>query len=115
MAAFALVAPSAGLSCKSATVATAALLNGADVPVISAGVRRSALTFCGDSGVVQLAGLVVENPHGLHLNTFRFSAKARLIVCSRIIGRSQNGQMTSFVDVGPSLIMCLCRDGEPSP
>jgi hypothetical protein len=47
-------------------------------------------------GVVQLTGSVVENPHGLHWNTFKFSAKARLIMCSKIIGRPQMGQMTSF-------------------
>ena len=84
---------------------TAAFVNGAELRVIPSGVLRSALTFCDDGGVVQLAGSVVENPHGLHLNTFRFSAKARLIVRTRIIGRPQTGQMTSFVDVGTSLIL----------
>ncbi len=54
--------------------------------------------------VFALTGSVVENPHGLHLNTFRFSAKARLIVCSNVIGRRHPGQITSFVDVGSSLI-----------
>jgi hypothetical protein len=48
------------------------------------------LTFCG------APGRAVENPHGLHLSTFRFSAKARLIVCNKIMGRPQTGQMTSF-------------------
>lgn len=66
-----------------------------------------ALTFCDDGGAVQLTGSVVENPHGLHLNTFRFSAKARLIVSSKIIGRPQTGQMTSFVDVASLLIEVL--------
>jgi hypothetical protein len=61
-------------------------------------------TFRDDGGVVQLTGSVVENPHGLHLNTFRLSAKARLIVCSKIIGRPQTGQMTSFADVRFSLM-----------
>jgi hypothetical protein len=56
-----------------------------------------ALTSRHDGGVVQLRGSVVENPHGPHLNTFRFSPKARQIVCSKIIGRPQTGQMTSFV------------------
>jgi hypothetical protein len=50
---------------------------------------------------------MVENPHGLHLNTFRFSAKARLIVCSEIIGRPQTGQTTSFADVRFSLMTYL--------
>jgi hypothetical protein len=58
----------------------------------------------GNDEVVQLTGSVVENPHGLHLNTFKSSAKARLIVCSKIIGRPQTRQMTSFVDVGSLLI-----------
>jgi hypothetical protein len=44
---------------------------------------------------VQLTGSVVENPQGLHWNTFKFSANARLIVCSNVIGRPQTGQMTS--------------------
>jgi hypothetical protein len=57
-----------------------------------------AFTSRDDGGVVQLTGSVIENPHP-HLNTFRFSPKARQIVCSKIIGRPQTGQMTSFVDV----------------
>jgi hypothetical protein len=39
----------------------------------------------------------MQNPQGLHFNTFKSSAKARLIVCSNIIGRPQTGQMTSTV------------------
>jgi hypothetical protein len=50
---------------------------------------------------------MVENPHGLHLNTFRFSAKARLIACSEIMGRPQTGQTTSFADVRFSLMTYL--------
>jgi hypothetical protein len=65
-----------------------------------------ALTSRDDGAVVQLTGSVVENPHGSHLNTFRFPPKARQIVCSKIIGRPQTGQMTSFVDVS-SLIGAL--------
>jgi hypothetical protein len=57
-----------------------------------------------DGGVVQLTGSVIENPHGLHLNTFKLSAKARLTVCSKIIGRPQTGQMTSFMLLTSSLI-----------
>jgi hypothetical protein len=60
-----------------------------------------------DRGMDQLAGSVVENPHGSHLNTFKSSAKARLIVCSNVIGRPQTGQMTSFVNVASPLIMNL--------
>jgi hypothetical protein len=60
-----------------------------------------------DGGVVQLTGSVVENPHGLHWSTFKFSAKARLIVCSKVIGRPQTGQTTSFVLVTSSLMAHL--------
>jgi hypothetical protein len=49
-----------------------------------------ALAFCGR--VDQLAGSVIEKPQGLHLNTYRSSAKARLISCSSVIGRLQTGQ-----------------------
>jgi hypothetical protein len=40
----------------------------------------------------------------MHLKTFRLSAEARLIVCNKIIGRPQTGQMTSFADVRFSLM-----------
>jgi hypothetical protein len=40
-------------------------------------------------------GSVIENPHGLHLSTFRFSANARRIVWSNIIECPQTGQATS--------------------
>ena len=59
----------------------------------------------GGGGVVQLTGSVVENPHCLHWNTYKFSAKARLIVCSKVIGCPQTGQMTSFVGVTSLLIV----------
>jgi hypothetical protein len=67
--------------------------------------RQAFAAFGG--GVIQLTGSVIENPHGLHLNTFRFSAKARQIVCSNVIGRPQTGQMTSFVNVASPLIVHL--------
>jgi hypothetical protein len=57
-----------------------------------------ALTFRDDGGVIELTGSVVENPHGLHLNTFRLSAKACLIVCNKIIGRPRDRTMTLFAD-----------------
>jgi hypothetical protein len=75
------------------------------LPAIHCWRARSACVLNG--GVVQLKGSVVENPQGLHLKTFRFSPKARLIVRSTIIGRPQTGQMTSFVDVTSSLMMRL--------
>jgi len=49
-------------------------------------------------------GSVIENPHGLHWNTFKFSANARLIVFKNVISRPQTGQMTSFSGVTSSLI-----------
>lgn len=54
--------------------------------------------------MVLLTGSVFKYPHGLHWNTFKFSAKARLIVCRRVIGRPQAAQMTSFVELGSLLI-----------
>ena len=48
------------------------------------------------------ASTVVENPHGLHWNTFRFSANARQILWSRTIGSPQTGQ---GVSMGPSSII----------
>ena len=57
--------------------------------------------------MVQLTGSVVENPHGLHWNTFTFSPKARLIKRRKVIGRPQTGQMTSFVSLTPLLMMHL--------
>ena len=47
--------------------------------------------------VFALTGSVIENPHGVHSNRFKFSQKARLIICSKIIDRPQTGQMTSSV------------------
>jgi len=47
--------------------------------------------------VFALRGSVIENPHGVHSNKFKFSPKARLIICSKIIDRPQTGQMTSSV------------------
>ena len=43
--------------------------------------------------VVELTGSVIESPHGLHWNAYRFSAKARLMT-DRVIGRPQIGQAT---------------------
>jgi len=62
-----------------------------------------ALAFCG--GVVQLAGSVIEKPQGLHLNTYRFPAKARLISCSRVIGRLQTAQTFLISGVCLSVIV----------
>jgi len=55
-------------------------------------------------GFVHLAGSVVENPHGLHWNTFNSSANAGLIIARNIISRPQTGQMTSFCGATFSLI-----------
>jgi hypothetical protein len=74
--------------------------------------RLRRIASVGGGGVVQLTGSVVENPHGLHWNTYKFSAKARLMTCSKIIGRPHTGQTTSFVSVTSSLILHLrmrCR------
>jgi hypothetical protein len=49
----------------------------------------------GGSPYFALTGSVIENPHGVHSNRFKFSQKARLIICSKIIDRPQTGQMTS--------------------
>jgi len=73
----------------------------------TAGDRRARAASVRNDGVVQLTGSVVENPHGSHLNTFKLSPKARLIVRSKIIGRPHTGQMTSFVSVTSSLITHL--------
>jgi hypothetical protein len=59
------------------------------------------------SAMVGLWGSVVENPHGLHWNTFKLSSKARLIVYRNVIGRPQTEQMTSLVGVISSLILYL--------
>jgi hypothetical protein len=92
-----------------ASLATRSCLACSRLPALAAGwagrAQRAALV--GDGGMVQLTGSVVENPHGLHWNTFRFSAKARLIIYSKIIGRPQTGQMISFVGVTSSLITHL--------
>jgi hypothetical protein len=61
--------------------------------------------LAGRVGVVQLTGSAIENPHGLHWNAFKFSAKARLMVCRNTIGRPQTGQMVSLIGVGPSVIL----------
>jgi hypothetical protein len=62
-------------------------------------------TFCGR--VVQLAGSVIEKPHGLHCHTYRASANARLIVCNKIIGRPQTEQITSLAGTAGSIIPYL--------
>ena len=50
--------------------------------------------FARGGGAVQLAGSVIENPHGLHWNTFRSAANANhvasFIICPQI------GQVTSM-------------------
>src|SRR6266404_6671632 len=53
------------------------------------GVRAALI---GGGGVVHLAGSIVENPHRLHLNTFKFSPKARRIVGTNVIGHPQMGR-----------------------
>jgi hypothetical protein len=58
----------------------------------------------GSRWVVLPTGSAFEYPHALQWNTFKFSAKARRILCSKVIGRPQTGQMTSFIDVRSSLI-----------
>ena len=62
-----------------------------------------ALAFCGC--VVQLAGSVIEKPQGMHLKTYRFPAKARLISCSRVIGRLQTAQTFLISGVCLSVIV----------
>jgi hypothetical protein len=52
--------------------------------------------------LVRGASTVVENPHGLHWNTTRFSANARQILWSRTIGSPQTGQ---GISMGPSSII----------
>ena len=42
--------------------------------------RQTRAALIVDGGVAHLAGSVVENPHGLLLNTFKFSPRARRIV-----------------------------------
>jgi hypothetical protein len=49
--------------------------------------------------VVELWGSVIESPHGLHSNAYKFSAKARLMIC-KVIGWPQTGQATSLLGVG---------------
>jgi hypothetical protein len=57
------------------------------------------------TGDVFVTGSVDEIPHGSHWKTFKFSAKARLIVNCKVIGRLQAGQVTSFVGVTSSLMV----------
>jgi hypothetical protein len=60
------------------------------IEVASSIARHAPLTadergqLAADGGLVQLTGSYQsrKKPHGLHLNTFRFSAKARLLACS---------------------------------
>jgi hypothetical protein len=56
-----------------------------------------------DRGAVLLTGSLFEYPHSLHWDMFKFSAKARRIVYSKVIGCPQAGQMTSFVSAISSL------------
>jgi hypothetical protein len=65
--------------------------------------------------VVQLTGSVIEKPHGLHCHAYRFSAKARLISCSKIIGRPQIGQIVSAVGgVSSAIAQHYVRSGHPT-
>jgi hypothetical protein len=53
-----------------------------------------------------LSGSVIESPQGLHSNAYRFSAKARLMICN-VIDLPQRGQATSLLGVRSSLIRFL--------
>jgi hypothetical protein len=55
------------------------------------------------AGVVELSGSVIESPQGLHSNAYKFSARARLMIC-KVIGLPQTGQAST----NPSLIRALC-------
>jgi hypothetical protein len=59
------------------------------------------------AGIVQLTGSVMENPHGLHWNTYTLSEKACLIVCRNVIVRPQTGQTTSPVGAAFSVMAHL--------
>jgi hypothetical protein len=49
------------------------------------------------------AGSVIESPQGLHLNAYKFPAKARLMIC-KVIGLPHTGQATSLLGARSSLI-----------
>jgi hypothetical protein len=73
-------------------------------PVLSAQSRAGIRSA--DGGVIELSGEVIESPHGLHLNAYKFPAKARLMIC-KAIGRPQMGQATSLPGVESSLMVYL--------
>jgi hypothetical protein len=59
------------------------------------------------AGDVELSGSVIESPQGLHSKAYKFSAKARLMIC-KIIGLPQIGQATLLLGIRFSLIGYLC-------
>jgi hypothetical protein len=59
------------------------------------------------AGTVELSGAAIESPQGLHLNAYKFLAKARLMIC-KVIGLPQTGHATSLLGLRSSLIECLC-------
>jgi hypothetical protein len=65
-------------------------------------------------GVGQLAGSVIEKPHGLHFHTYKLSAKPRLISCNKVIGRPQTGQIVSVSGVMFCVTLDLCGVPRPS-
>jgi len=58
------------------------------------------------AGGVELSGEVIESPHGLHSNAYKFPANARLMTC-KDIGRPQMGQATSLPGVDSLLKLYL--------
>jgi hypothetical protein len=56
--------------------------------------------------VVELAGSVIERQHGLHWNTYKFSANARLMT-DKVIGWPQVGHATPSLGVWASLMSYL--------
>ena len=60
--------------------------------------RQSGVVSGTMAGVVELSGSVIESPQGLHSNAYRFSAKARLMIC-KAIGLPQMGQASSLLGV----------------
>jgi hypothetical protein len=67
-----------------------------------------------DGWVIELSGEVIESPHGLHSNAYKFPAKARLMIC-KAIGRPQTGQATSLLSVKSLLMLYYERDGGLGP
>jgi hypothetical protein len=66
------------------------------------------------AGVVELSGSVIESPQGLHSNAYKFSAKARLMIC-KVIGLPQTGQATSLLSMKSPLLGLYALDGGVQP